>query len=187
MIDPDGYRPNVGIILMRDDGSVFWARRAYRDGWQFPQGGMRSDETPLEAMYRELHEETGLRPDMSRCSARRQAGCGIGCRNAIVRRITAALHRPEAGVVPAAVPRRRIHAARRTDKPEFDLWRWVDFWYPVTHVVTFKREVYAARCAISRRSPTAQRLLREIAEIRRPGLITCAVIQPTTAIAPARC
>jgi len=63
VIDPDGYRPNVGIILMRDDGHVFWARRAYRDGWQFPQGGMRSDETPLEAMYRELQEETGLRPE----------------------------------------------------------------------------------------------------------------------------
>src|SRR5512143_2148721 len=63
VIDPDGYRPNVGIILVRDDGSVFWARRAFRDGWQFPQGGMRSDETPLEAMYRELQEETGLRPE----------------------------------------------------------------------------------------------------------------------------
>ena len=60
MIDPDGYRPNVGIILMRDDGSVFWARRVSRDGWQFPQGGMNTDETPIEAMYRELAEETGL-------------------------------------------------------------------------------------------------------------------------------
>ena len=60
MIDPDGYRPNVGIILMRSDGSVFWARRVSRDGWQFPQGGMNTDETPLEAMYRELREETGL-------------------------------------------------------------------------------------------------------------------------------
>ena len=28
------------------------------------------------------------------------------------------------------------------DKPEFDLWRWVDFWYPVNHVVPFKRYVY---------------------------------------------
>ena len=62
MIDPDGYRPNVGIILLRNDGRVFWARRAFRDGWQFPQGGMNSDETPLEAMYRELREETGLEP-----------------------------------------------------------------------------------------------------------------------------
>ena len=63
MIDPDGYRPNVGIVLMRPDGQVFWARRVRRDGWQFPQGGMRSDETPTEAMYRELQEETGLLPE----------------------------------------------------------------------------------------------------------------------------
>ena len=63
MIDPDGFRPNVGIILIRDDGRVFWARRVNRDGWQFPQGGMRTDETPLEAMYRELEEETGWTAD----------------------------------------------------------------------------------------------------------------------------
>ena len=62
MIDPDGYRPNVGIVLMRPDGRVFWARRVRRDGWQFPQGGMNTDETPVEAMYRELREETGLLP-----------------------------------------------------------------------------------------------------------------------------
>ena len=43
VIDPDGYRPNVGIVLMHDDGRVFWARRASRDGWQFPQGGMNTD------------------------------------------------------------------------------------------------------------------------------------------------
>src|SRR5690606_4614380 len=63
VIDPDGYRPNVGIVLMRPDGRVFWARRVRRDGWQFPQGGMNTDETPLEAMYRELREETGLGPE----------------------------------------------------------------------------------------------------------------------------
>ena len=40
-----------------------WARRVRRDGWQFPQGGMNSDETPLEAMYRELEEEVGLRAE----------------------------------------------------------------------------------------------------------------------------
>ena len=42
---------------------MFWARRVNRDGWQFPQGGMNTDETPLEAMYRELREETGLLPE----------------------------------------------------------------------------------------------------------------------------
>jgi len=52
MIDPDGYRPNVAIVLMNQDHRVFWAQRSNNDGWQFPQGGMRSDETPVEAMYR---------------------------------------------------------------------------------------------------------------------------------------
>jgi 8-oxo-dGTP pyrophosphatase MutT (NUDIX family) len=63
VIDPDGFRPNVGIVLMHEDGRLFWARRVHRDGWQFPQGGMNTDETPLEAMYRELREETGLLPE----------------------------------------------------------------------------------------------------------------------------
>ena len=63
MIDPDGFRPNVAIVLMNDQRRVFWAQRANNDGWQFPQGGMRTDETPVEAMYRELEEETGLRPE----------------------------------------------------------------------------------------------------------------------------
>src|SRR5690348_9019963 len=61
MIDFDGYRPNVGIVLLNAQGQVFWARRVRRDGWQFPQGGMNTDETPADAMYRELYEETGLR------------------------------------------------------------------------------------------------------------------------------
>ena len=64
MIDPDGYRPNVAIVLLNNDRRVFWAQRSSNDGWQFPQGGMRTDETPVEAMYRELEEETGLTPDL---------------------------------------------------------------------------------------------------------------------------
>ena len=70
MIDPDGYRPNVGIVLMHPEGKVFWARRVRRDGWQFPQGGMNTDETPVEAMYRELREETGLQVVVGRRSVR---------------------------------------------------------------------------------------------------------------------
>ena len=138
MIDPDGYRPNVGIVLMREDGQVFWARRVRRDGWQFPQGGMNTDETPVEAMYRELQEETGLLPE----------------------------HVEVLGATPGWLryrlpPRAIRHTEKQvwfllrltgdeahvrldeTDTPEFDHWRWVDFWYPVEHVVMFKRGVYA--------------------------------------------
>ena len=63
MIDVDGYRANVGIILCNDAAQVMWARRVGQDAWQFPQGGIGDDEDPLDAMYRELWEETGLRPE----------------------------------------------------------------------------------------------------------------------------
>jgi putative (di)nucleoside polyphosphate hydrolase len=152
VIDPDGYRPNVGIILMRDDGRLFWARRVHRDGWQFPQGGMNSDETPLEAMYRELYEETGLLPEHvelmhstpgwlryrlpSRCVRQGEKPRCIGQKQVwFLLRLVAC----ESNV--------RLDA---NEKPEFDRFRWVDYWYPLEHVVHFKRDVYTrALCHVA--------------------------------------
>ena len=62
MIDAEGYRANVAIILTNREGKLFWGRRIRQKSWQFPQGGVQHGETALQAMYRELHEETGLRP-----------------------------------------------------------------------------------------------------------------------------
>ena len=62
MIDKDGFRSNVGIVLCNDQGQLAWGRRCRgKDAWQFPQGGIKEDESPHEAMLRELHEELGLR------------------------------------------------------------------------------------------------------------------------------
>jgi len=144
VIDPDGYRPNVGIILLNPHGRVFWARRVTRDGWQFPQGGMRTDETPLEAMYRELEEETGLRPRHVDV-----LGATPGwLRYRLPQRLVRQRQRP------ICIGQKQVwfllrmlgdDADVRLDvsaDPEFDQWRWVDFWYPADHVVTFKRRVY---------------------------------------------
>ncbi|MEP6939344.1 MAG: RNA pyrophosphohydrolase, partial [Rudaea sp.] len=140
-----------------DDGQVFWARRAYRDGWQFPQGGMRSDETPLEAMYRELHEETGLRPEHVQVLGATPGWLKYRLPERMVRR----------NQRPRCIGQKQVWFLLRflgdesalnldvTDEPEFDLWRWVDFWYPATHVVTFKRGVY-------------QRALRHLAPLADP-------------------
>ena len=145
MIDPDGFRPNVGIVLMHEDGRVFWARRVHRDGWQFPQGGMNTDETPLEAMYRELREETGLLP---------QHVDVLGATPGWLRyRLPPRAVRRQDRLV--CIGQKQVWFLLRfkgdeldlrldlTDTPEFDGWRWVDFWYPMDHVVTFKRDVYA--------------------------------------------
>jgi putative (di)nucleoside polyphosphate hydrolase len=155
VIDPDGYRPNVGIILINRCDQVFWARRVRRDGWQFPQGGMNSDETPVEAMYRELHEETGLAPE-----AVEIMGSTAGwLRYRLPQRHLRSNERlPCIGQKQVWFLLRLVgeEGAVRLDgceHPEFDLWRWVDFWYPLRHVVHFKRRVYAK--ALSQLAPLA--------------------------------
>ena len=161
MIDPDGFRPNVGVILMRDDGSLLWARRVSRDGWQFPQGGMNSDETPLEAMYRELREEVGLEVGDVEV-----LGSTPGwLRYRLPRRCVRANERP------VCVGQKQVWFLLRllsdesrlrfdiTDSPEFVEYRWVDFWYPHEHVVSFKREVYFR--ALSHLAEFANQILPE--------------------------
>lgn len=160
MIDPDGYRPNVGIILIRDDGRVFWARRIGRDGWQFPQGGMNTDETPIEAMYRELEEETGLRPEHVDVLGATPGWLRYRLPNRFVRQ-----HQR-----PLCIGQKQVWFLLRlvggesdvrldaNERPEFDLWRWVDFWYPAANVVAFKRGVYEQ--ALRHLAPFAESLCR---------------------------
>ena len=57
MIDDDGYRPNVGIVICNRQRQVMWARRFGQHSWQFPQGGINPGESAEQAMYRELFEE----------------------------------------------------------------------------------------------------------------------------------
>ncbi len=155
MIDPDGYRPNVGIILINRSDQVFWARRVRRDGWQFPQGGMNSDETPIEAMYRELHEETGLRPE----SVEIMGSTAGWLRYRLPQRHLRSNERlpcigqKQVWFLLRLVGQEEAVKLDCCDRPEFDLWRWVDFWYPLRHVVHFKRRVYAR--ALSQLAPLA--------------------------------
>src|SRR6185437_16090989 len=60
VIDSDGFRANVGIVLMRGSGDTFLGRQVGGRGWQFPQGGVRPGESLEAAAYRELNEEIGL-------------------------------------------------------------------------------------------------------------------------------
>lgn len=144
VIDPDGYRPNVGIVLMHSDGRLFWARRVNRDGWQFPQGGMNSDETPIEAMYRELREETGLLPEHVEVLGATPGWLRYRLPSRAIRRNDrlVCIGQKQVWFLLRLTGQEADLRLDLTDKPEFDHWRWVDFWYPVEHVVTFKRDVY---------------------------------------------
>ncbi|MEZ5543492.1 MAG: RNA pyrophosphohydrolase [Pseudomonadota bacterium] len=144
MIDPDGFRPNVGIILSNSSGQLLWARRAGQDAWQFPQGGMRSDETPTEAMYRELGEEIGLTPgDVEVMGTTRG-----WLRYRLPRRYIRHASRPlcigqkQVWFLLRILCTDRSVCLDRCARPEFDRWRWVDYWHPLSEVVAFKRKVY---------------------------------------------
>jgi len=144
MIDPDGFRPNVAMVLARDDGQVFLARRVTHDGWQFPQGGIRSDEMPEDAMFRELREETGLLPRHVEVLATTP-----GWLNYRLPR-----HHLRLGSKPLCIGQKQVWFLLRLlgedqdfnlehgEIPEFDEWRWVDYWSPLSEVVNFKRDVY---------------------------------------------
>jgi len=145
LIDAQGFRANVGIVLIRDAGDVFLGGRSDGRGWQFPQGGVRSDESAEQALYRELREEVGLEPDdVQVLAATRQ-----WLRYRLPRRYVRRRSRPMCiGQKQRWFLLRMLGGEDRlrfdlTGQPEFDSWRWVDYWSPVREVIYFKRNVYA--------------------------------------------
>lgn len=144
MIDADGFRPNVGIILANAAGQVLWARRSGHDAWQFPQGGIAENESPEQAMYRELWEEVGLEtPDVKIIASTRG-----WLRYRLPRRFVRQDNNPvcigqkQKWFLLQMLSADERVILTRTHPPEFDGWRWVSYWYPLNKVVSFKREVY---------------------------------------------
>ena len=144
MIDSEGFRANVGIILTNDQGQVFWARRIGMDAWQFPQGGIKKDEAPKKAMDRELKEEIGLEPEHVELINSTDDWLRYWLPKRYIRQ----------NREPLCIGQKQIWYLLKltvdetyldlsyTSEPEFDSWKWVDFWRPVEEVISFKRQVY---------------------------------------------
>jgi putative (di)nucleoside polyphosphate hydrolase len=160
VIDAEGFRANVGIMLSNGNGQLLWAKRAGMEAWQFPQGGIRPTESAENAMFRELREEIGLLPEHVAV---------LGCTQDWLRyRLPEALVRRNS--TPVCVGQKQIWFLLRleggddlvrldhSERPEFDHWRWIDFWEPLGEVVAFKQQVY-------------RQALQEL----RPLLIQCTV------------
>ena len=144
MIDAEGYRANIAIVILNDKGQVFWCRRIGQDAWQFPQGGMSQGETPEESMYRELQEETGLLPHHVDILGHTRDWLRYDLPEHLVRRNSE----------PICVGQKQIWYLLRfrgmerdvdlqqSGHAEFDDWCWHDYWKTADQVIDFKKDVY---------------------------------------------
>ncbi len=144
MIDSDGFRPNVGIIVANEENRVLWARRIRQDAWQFPQGGIRRNEAPEQAMYRELSEEIGLLPEHVEIMGYTRGWLRYRLPDKMVRRhcFPLCIGQKQKWYLLRLVGGENAVRLDRGKKPEFDQWCWIDYWQPIRDVVFFKQQVY---------------------------------------------
>jgi putative (di)nucleoside polyphosphate hydrolase len=144
MIDSEGYRQNVGIIICNPAGQLLWAKRCGQQAWQFPQGGINMGESTEQAMYRELYEEVGIGPKEVRLlgSTRHWLHYQIPKRLIRWQSKPLCIGQKQKWFLLYLPGDEQCVNIRATDKPEFDDWRWVSYWYPVRRAVSFKRNVY---------------------------------------------
>lgn len=143
LVDEQGYRPNVGIVICNHQKQLLWAKRQGMNAWQFPQGGVHPGEDLDEAMYRELHEEVGLYPEDVRILGKTTEWVKylFGSQKTTSRGETFVGQKQIWYLLQLISPDERIDIAA-SEHQEFDDWQWVDYWYPIEHIIEFKRDIY---------------------------------------------
>ncbi len=144
VIDAEGFRANVGIMLTDGASRLFWARRTGQSAWQFPQGGIQEHESPEEALFRELSEEIGLGQEHVQVLGSTRCWLKYRLPQRYLRH----------DLAPLCIGQKQIWFMLRFQgdesavclnagaTPEFDHWCWVDYWRPLKEVIFFKRSVY---------------------------------------------
>ena len=168
MLDREGYRPNVGIILVNHKNEVFWGKRIREHAWQFPQGGIKHGESPAQAMFRELHEEVGLQPDHVRVLGRTRDWLRYEVPDTFIRRESRGHYKGQKQIwfLLRMLGRDSDVCLRATHHPEFDAWRWSPYWVSLDAVIEFKRGVYTR--ALNELSPLIFRRTNESRGLQHP-------------------
>lgn len=131
MIDFDGYRPNVGIVICNSKGQVLWAKRYGQNSWQFPQGGINDNESAEQAMYRELFEEVGLSPKDVKILYISKHWLRYKLPKRLLRYDSkpVCIGQKQRWFLLQLVSDEKNINMQSSKSPEFDGWRWVSFWY----------------------------------------------------------
>lgn len=144
MIDSQGFRSNVGIVICNQQGQLLWAKRIGQKAWQFPQGGIKRSETLEQALFRELDEEVGLAEADVKVLHQTSDWLHYRLPKNYIRYNKDPLcigQKQKWFLLSLETEDSKVELAKTAD-PEFDDWRWVSYWYPVKQVIEFKRDVY---------------------------------------------
>jgi len=144
MIDKEGYRENVAIIILNDDQKVLWGKRLNENAWQFPQGGIKSNEKIEEAMYRELMEEVGIKREKVEILGRTNNWLYYDVPKNWIRKDNK-LYKGQKQIwfLLKFLGNDNDIFLKNSPKPEFDNYDWIDYWAANDEVIDFKREVYS--------------------------------------------
>ena len=144
MLDKNGYRKNVGIILCNNSNKLLICKRYKEDSWQFPQGGVNKNESIKCAMFRELFEELGLGKQDVNIIGR--------SKNWLKYELPKKYQRKTNDMM--CIGQKQIWFLLRliaddskicfhfSERPEFDAWEWVNHSKPLDVVIDFKKNVY---------------------------------------------
>ena len=136
-------RLGVGAVVLNKKNQVFVGKRKDNpiDKWQMPQGGVNTGENLIDAMKRELHEETSIQN--IKILNEIDGWFEYELPKNLLGKIWKGRYRGQKQkwfVVKFLGNDGEINL--QTDKPEFIEWRWLDIENLPSVIVDFKRKVY---------------------------------------------
>tara|TARA_B100001123_G_scaffold407499_1_gene499806 strand:- start:86 stop:571 length:486 start_codon:yes stop_codon:yes gene_type:complete len=145
LIFDDGFRANVGIVIFNQKQQVFFAKRRYQSGWQFPQGGIQLGESPKKAMFRELLEETGLDKKSVEVTYVSDHWYDYRIPKKSIRKATngtTVIGQRQKWFLLKLKDQSTSIVLNSSSEQEFDSWKWIAPDLSIKQVIGFKQEVY---------------------------------------------
>ena len=143
MLNKLPMRQGVGIIVLNQKNEVFVGKRKDNpiDKWQMPQGGININETPFNAMIRELKEETSI--TKIKVLKEIEHWLEYELPPNLLGKIWKGKFRGQKQkwfIVKFIGDENEINL--NTEHPEFIEWKWLDYNLLPEVIVDFKKEVY---------------------------------------------
>ncbi len=139
------YRPNVGIMLVNNEGLIFSGQRLDNPAWQMPQGGIDNGELDKDAALRELEEETGVKPTQVEIVAVSVNWLYYDLPKELLSKLWGGKYKGQKQKwFLMHFKGKDSDINIQTKVPEFSQWRWLTRNQLLASIVPFKLEVYKA-------------------------------------------